>query len=386
MGNFSRDTFDPTKNYVGVRLQQGVPLVDADWNELNDIRRHELYDGMNLALPDGMSPGSAVLSVFPDPKNSENGIGSWPGSGLIHGRPLHVNANDTFYFLGFPIPYFSYNTQPWRDPARATQDGVDVIPDLTTPAADRTDIVFIDVWEREVDSDEDSNLINPAIGIETSIRTKREAALRVEEGTDTLPSAPQGHYFMPLALLNRVAGDPKIQSEQVVDIRPFLHATQGVREVSFMPAFQPLYFSGDLPRWKLFTGYGTKKIAAGNNGDMVGPIIGILPLYFPDGARLSHLIIAGNLNNFSLQLQLVRIHHASFESLSEANELHDMLFDSTLPSSTGKFARTFLLPESNRMNIVNNNRYYYGLFAEATSTGTSSRHAIIDGISFRYNY
>ena len=40
MGNFSRDTFDPNKNYVGVRLQQGVPLVDADWNELNDIIRH----------------------------------------------------------------------------------------------------------------------------------------------------------------------------------------------------------------------------------------------------------------------------------------------------------------------------------------------------------
>jgi hypothetical protein len=37
MGNFSRDTFDKLKHYVGVRLQQGVPIVDADWNELEDI-------------------------------------------------------------------------------------------------------------------------------------------------------------------------------------------------------------------------------------------------------------------------------------------------------------------------------------------------------------
>ncbi|MGI9097971.1 MAG: hypothetical protein ACR2H2_05675 [Solirubrobacteraceae bacterium] len=42
-GNFSNggvDTFDERKRYVGVRLQQGVPLLDRDWNELEDIRRH----------------------------------------------------------------------------------------------------------------------------------------------------------------------------------------------------------------------------------------------------------------------------------------------------------------------------------------------------------
>ena len=41
-GNFSNGgvaTFDEHKRYVGVRLQQGVPLLDRDWNELDDIRR-----------------------------------------------------------------------------------------------------------------------------------------------------------------------------------------------------------------------------------------------------------------------------------------------------------------------------------------------------------
>jgi hypothetical protein len=43
-GNFSNkrnDTFDEKKRYVGIRLQQGVPLLDRDWNELEDIRRYE---------------------------------------------------------------------------------------------------------------------------------------------------------------------------------------------------------------------------------------------------------------------------------------------------------------------------------------------------------
>lgn len=43
-GNFSlskRDSFDPNKYYLGVRIQQGVPLLDRDWNELEDIRRYQ---------------------------------------------------------------------------------------------------------------------------------------------------------------------------------------------------------------------------------------------------------------------------------------------------------------------------------------------------------
>ena len=49
MGNFSRNPLDrlkdsQAKHYVGVRLQQGVPLLDADWNELEDLRRLELEE------------------------------------------------------------------------------------------------------------------------------------------------------------------------------------------------------------------------------------------------------------------------------------------------------------------------------------------------------
>ncbi|MBV9787508.1 MAG: hypothetical protein JOZ51_05010, partial [Chloroflexi bacterium] len=38
----SPDTFDPLQRYVGVRLQQGVPIVDADENEREDVRKFEL--------------------------------------------------------------------------------------------------------------------------------------------------------------------------------------------------------------------------------------------------------------------------------------------------------------------------------------------------------
>ena len=61
MGNFSRNTFDPLKDYVGVRLQQGVPVLDADWNELNDVTRQELYDTFSLTFTDGVQPEALIL-------------------------------------------------------------------------------------------------------------------------------------------------------------------------------------------------------------------------------------------------------------------------------------------------------------------------------------
>jgi Family of unknown function (DUF6519) len=35
-GDFTRFLFDPLKRYVGVLVQQGRVILDADWNELAD--------------------------------------------------------------------------------------------------------------------------------------------------------------------------------------------------------------------------------------------------------------------------------------------------------------------------------------------------------------
>lgn len=63
MGDYSRDPrarLDDAvaKHYVGVRLQQGVPLLDADWNELEDLRRHELASLVRRFFGDGVPAGN----------------------------------------------------------------------------------------------------------------------------------------------------------------------------------------------------------------------------------------------------------------------------------------------------------------------------------------
>ena len=208
MGDYSRDTFDKLKHYVGVRLQQGVPLVDADWNEMEDIRKHELRDFLKNfvgnGVPDG-NDGFRITAASPEAENDfiiKGGDGTPEGVGrcLVDGWDV-MNESDINY---------------------TAQVGV---PSLHTPAgADRTDIVYLDVWEREVEASEDATLVNPAMGIETCVRLKLEWVVRVQEDVPEetrFPtiSIPEGHAFYPLAILQRAAGEATIPGESIIDLR-----------------------------------------------------------------------------------------------------------------------------------------------------------------------
>jgi len=78
---------------------------------------------------------------------------------------------------------------------------------------------YLDVWEREVDSEEDDALVNPAIGLETCVRIRREWAVRVAEGALTPPNPPDDHAFYPIARLSRPAGRRTITADQISDLR-----------------------------------------------------------------------------------------------------------------------------------------------------------------------
>lgn len=214
MGNFSRDTFDRLKHYVGVRLQQGVPIVDADWNELEDIRRYELQAFLKWFVGNGVPNGNDGFEIQavadPNDLSIRGGDGTPEGTGRLLVEGLDV-LNETD---------LRYTAQPlFNDAALGAEWGVDPIPPLTTPAGNRVDTVYLDVWEREVDSTEDADLVNPAIGVETAVRTRREWAVRVVEGSPSVPAPTTGHTFYGLATLNRVGGSAVIPAAGIADRR-----------------------------------------------------------------------------------------------------------------------------------------------------------------------
>lgn len=215
MGNFSRNTFDRLKRYVGVRLQQGVPLIDADWNEQEDIRKFELQAFLKWFAGSGVPLGNNGFQIIAaSGANNNFDITGGDGTALGAGRCL-VDGWDVMI-----ESTLRYSNQPlYNNATLAGQWGVAPIAPLTTPGAVRVDTVYLDVWEREVDSGEDSDLINPAIGLETCVRLKREWAVRVAEGSLSLPAPAAGHSFYAIARLNRAAGSAAITAAQIEDLR-----------------------------------------------------------------------------------------------------------------------------------------------------------------------
>jgi hypothetical protein len=362
MGNFSRDTFDPAKRYVAVRLQQGVPLVDADWNELQDVTRNELYDGLGVGVPDAVTRGGLTLAGIGD-----NDLTLSPGTAVLAGRPLRLSAQ------------LRYSTQRYANAATATADGVPVAGPLTTPTTDRTDLAYLDVWEREVASAEDPSLVNAAIGVETSVRRRRELALRVSEGTQAPPQPAAGHQHLPLARLRRLANTAAIGVAQIEAVQP-MAPLPGSRKASFAPAF-PALRDTLVPQWQVapdLTDIGGGQVIQLPTlfafKDIGQAADGTLELSLPDGARLLQLRCVG-LAHAPLTFGLVRVKLAIPSGL-------EVLSLATDTVTNGVFNREVAISAVDGRNMVDNSQYMYLFTARCSDTIT---FVTIRGITVRYD-
>jgi hypothetical protein len=359
MGNFSRDTYRPAQGYAAVRLQQGVPLVDADWNEQADIARNELYGGLTACA--GTVAGRDGLQVV---GTGPNNLAVTAGQAVVGGRPVSIATTRV------------YGTQRYRDQALATKDGVGRPPDLTTPGAPRTDIVFLDVFEREINSVEDPFLVNPAIGIETSVRTKREIVVRVAENSSTLPAPQAGHQLLPLALLRRTAGTAVIDPSMIQDIKPYGYG--GTRRLAVAPTFIAMDAgSAGSPwaAWSIVGNYNGSKLRA------IKPVAaatawGLVPVTLPDGVTLRRLRIRGRRSS-QFWFSLDRNPHdpaGSIEKLAE-NQLP--------PVAISVFDVDLAIPQDGRQ-IVDNTTYAYVVHAYSPPP-SGGLEAEVHGVTITYD-
>jgi hypothetical protein len=172
-GDYSRKTFDPLRDFSGVLMQQGRVQLDADWNELVGIisrrLRAETTDIIGRGTvpketPDGfkIEISGGVLTI---------GRGRIYVDGLLaenHGQPpLEFDA-----VLGeergtLPVPY---DEQPY-------------FPNAATVAPAPTEggpyLVYLDVWQREVTYLEVPDLIEKAVGVDTTTRWQTVWQVRV---------------------------------------------------------------------------------------------------------------------------------------------------------------------------------------------------------------
>ncbi|MEU9671529.1 IPT/TIG domain-containing protein [Streptomyces bobili] len=191
----------PGRGYIGLHIEQGVPILDRDLNLLHDLIASTVRNVVARYIGDGTHANASgfLVSALPAGQNSQDfqitaDGGHFPGTCLVDGILLTLPTAITY--------------------------GSQLEDHLTTPAADRTDVVFLDVTVVEEDFTANADLANEHdVGMQTSVRLKPVWRVRVAEGTSELPAAAAGHARYPLALLLRTKGKATIEPHMIKDKR-----------------------------------------------------------------------------------------------------------------------------------------------------------------------
>ena len=96
-GDFSRRTFDPTKDFSLVRMQQGRLFTDADWNEQGDILRGSDRDTAadvigHSGFPEGDAGFGLIVDAATDTLILTHGTGYVAGVRHVTGTPQAFNV------------------------------------------------------------------------------------------------------------------------------------------------------------------------------------------------------------------------------------------------------------------------------------------------------
>ncbi len=156
-GDYTRWTYNPIKDYAEVLKQQGRVDLDADWNELAEIInrrwRAETMDIIGRAVVPENTPNAFFITPT-GPGQFNIGIGRMYVDGLMaecHGEPpLQFDASLGEMQGTNPVPF---NQQPYYPN-----------PSPLPSTASATDLVYLDVWQREVTAIQDPDIREKALG------------------------------------------------------------------------------------------------------------------------------------------------------------------------------------------------------------------------------
>src|SRR5947208_21085 len=171
-GDFTRDTFDPSKHYQQVLMQQGRAQVDADWNEQGAIDGHR--DETTTADIVGKCGGpaeGAAFGLFTDPSQlteDEKAHLAELGLGITSPPSSSPPAGDFFLSAGHYYVDGILCENEWATFYTAQPDRIDV-----EPLTEGNYLLYLDVWQRLLTALEDAEIREPALGgPDTATRVK----------------------------------------------------------------------------------------------------------------------------------------------------------------------------------------------------------------------
>ena len=184
-GDFSRLSFNPARRYTRVLMQQGRVQLDADWNEREEIGRRLERAGLLAAigpagvpaLTDGFAPG--VTGAGDDVVL---------GPGVLYADGMLCESGGTSLFTQTDLP-----------PAAVLPSGA--YPGLARPTDTGRYLVYLDIWERDVNALQDPALRETALGgPDTATRTALVWQARLEPAQPTAAAEQFPPGWTPAAL------------------------------------------------------------------------------------------------------------------------------------------------------------------------------------------
>ena len=184
-GDYSRIAFDPRLDDLGVLLQQGRPLTDRDWNDqalqLNRRFQAGTLDTFGPAVvpmetPEGfkilLNSGSLTIGpgrIYVDGLLAEN-HGKPPVGGTLNWDPKLAEL--------FGTDPLNYTEQPYY-------------PDPPPLPTGRRHVAYLDVWQREVTRLIRPELVEQALGVDTTTRLQTVWQVKLIAGNaDTTCATP----------------------------------------------------------------------------------------------------------------------------------------------------------------------------------------------------
>ena len=233
MSDFSRPPLDllaesQRLGYVGLHIEQGVPVLDRDLNLLQDLIAAGIRQLFTRYIGDGVAAASDAFRIDPvrAPQDFLIGAGADGGRGwcLVGGLDVAIDAPTRYSGQQGDLPKLTTPVPPQPDP--------------------REDTVYLEAWMEEVDGTPDLENSDD-VGMQTSTRLVVRSAVRVAEGV-AVPRV-EGRVRHVLAVLRRPHGRDTIDASMIVDRRQrrltvtdLEQRLNVVERVLLVPAFVPV--------------------------------------------------------------------------------------------------------------------------------------------------
>jgi len=193
----SRFTFNPWNDYSGVVMEQGRVQLDSDWNEwLAELMRRiqaGTLDTLGRAVYPATTPFAFQITVTTD-ASGVNHVNIGPGRMYVDGLLAEIHGAQSTAVWDPVLAELSGSPQP---PGASPTGTIDYLaqpyyPVTTLPEGNGPFLAYLDVWMRPVTYLEDSNLVDPAVNVDTTgrIQTVWQVKLAPVQASATCASTP----------------------------------------------------------------------------------------------------------------------------------------------------------------------------------------------------